>query len=372
MTKLSNTELYIDKTCTQDEKCFRVLEIGEVGLFHWGMAADTDAYYASYRADLRQGRAWLGLIALYRIWRHVACGRYDLIVLHPPYYSGWHPRSFMVALKFSLFKGRPLELWGAIISPILFQFLRYFPLANMIAVERSDSFGIPRHHFFLLDKAQAYYKRELPFDHWQVLHRSAHRRLPGATFRRNTKWQRRIAKIHPIALGLDREKADKAAEVFGTDKEYDLFFAGGTDENSTVRANVPDQLCRLRKAGVQVDAPSMRLSYDDYIKRCAKAWITLSPAGLGWDCYRHVEAAIAGSVPLVSAPSIERYKSLVIGQHCLVYHLDADDIVSLVIGALSDKKALSNMAKAAHDHAKSCLVLDKICRELLQRHVSPD
>ena len=51
---------------------------------------------------------------------------------------------------------------------VWFQLLRFVPMQGMIAVDRADGFDIPRHHHFLLDKAQAYFKRELPIDHWQA------------------------------------------------------------------------------------------------------------------------------------------------------------------------------------------------------------
>lgn len=343
-----------------------VLEIGETGLFHWAMPDRTDAYYVSYRADLRQRRPFLGLRSVMAIRRAMLSGQYRLIVVHPPFYAGWQPRSFLAALKFTLFRGDVRSLWGALTSPLFFELLRFIALKPLIAIDRSDSFGIPNHHFAWIDKADAYYKRELPVDHWQAFYGSGHRRLPGASFRRKPRWLKRLAKLKPIGLGLNRQQTEAANGAFGAEKTSDVFFAGGIDGNSHVRSRMPALIEALRAAGVTVDVPEGRLPLDAFMARCAKAWITLSPEGLGWDCYRHMEAAIAGSVPLVNAPTIDRYRPLEVDRHCLVYYPDEEArAVESVVAALADKERLHAMALAARAHALSNLTERAITEALL-------
>lgn len=345
-----------------------ILEIGETGLFHWGMRERTDALYASYRADLRKGRPYLGLRSLLKAFRHVRRGRYGLVVLHPPLYPGWHWRSFLAAVKFSVLKGRPRDLYGAVTSPLYFSLLRLLPACRMIAIERSDGFGLPAHAFFLLDRAEAFYKRELPYDHWHVFFGSAHRRLPGKRFRLEKRWSQRVAKLRPIGLGLPLNAEKQANAAHPAEKMTDVFFAASIAGNSSVRAEVPALLDKLRAAGFTVDAPDRHLAAEEFMKRCAQAWITLSPAGLGWDCYRHMEAAVAGSVPLVSAPTIDRYRPLVIGEQCLSYHPDEDRIVDIVGAALADKERLRAMALSARQHVLKHLTIHAICVALLAQH----
>ncbi len=346
----------------------RILEIGEIGLFHWAMPDRTDALYSSYRADLRTGRSYLGLRTLLKAFRDIRANRYELVVLHPPMYPGWHWRSFFAAFKFTMLKGRPRDLYGAVTSPIYFALLRMLPSCRVIAVERADSFGLPRHAFFLLDLAEAYYKRELPYDHWQVFFGSAHRRLPGKNFRLKKCWSRRLAKLRPIGLGLPRRQAEQAEAAFPAEKTSDVFFAGSIAGNSSVRAAVPALIEKLKAAGFTVDVPDRHLPVEEFMKRCAQAWITLSPSGLGWDCYRHMEAALAGSVPLVSAPTIDRYRPLTIGEQCLCYHPDEDRIVAIVGAALADKERLGAMALSARQHVMEHLTEPAICLDLLARH----
>lgn len=353
---------------SHDEKGrrLRILEIGETQLFHWAMPDETTALYASYRADLRKGRPWLTLTRLFRAGRDIRAGKYDAVVLHPPFYAGWHPRSFMAALKFTLLKGRPGDLYGALVSPILFELMRFLPeTVPIVAIDRSDSFGTPRHHFFLLDKAALFYKRELPVDHWQVFYGSGHRRLPGLSFRMKDFWKRRVAKLRPVGLGATREQALAARTVEPGEKTNDLFFAGSTEGNSTVRREIARQLDELRARGIVVDVPEGRLSLEAYLKRCSQAWLTLSPAGLGWDCYRHNEAAMVGSVPLVSVPTIHRFRPLLVGEHCLAYYPDEDRLADVVEEALADKDRLRRMAAAARAHAWENHTEYALCRAIL-------
>lgn len=346
----------------------RILEIGETGLFHWGLPDRTDALYASYRADLRSARPYLGLRNLLKAFRDIRAGRYGLVVLHPPLYPGWHWRSFLAALKFTILKGRPLDLYGACTSPIYFALLRLLPSCRSIAIDRSDSFGLPRHAFFLLDLVDTFYKRELPYDHWKVFFGSAHRRLPGRTFRLKKRWLRRVAKLRPIGLGLPIRQAGQAEVASTTEKASDVFFAGTISGNSSVRAAVPDLIDKLKAAGISVDMPEGPLPVEEFMRRCARAWITLSPEGLGWDCYRHMEAALAGSVPLVSAPTIDRYRPLIIGEQCLCYFPDEDRIVAIVAAALADKEKLKAMALSAQEHVRKHHIESAICLDLLVRH----
>lgn len=352
----------------QPEDKRRILEIGEIGLFHAAMPGNTDTCFASYRADMRHARKWLGIRRFVSMVRAARRGDYDLIVVHPPFYPGWHPRSFLAALKFTLFRGNFSDIYGALVSPLMYEALRLVSLPGMIAIDKSDSFGIPRHHHFLFDKVDYYFKRELPVDHWQTLYASAHRRLPGFSFRMKKRWQRRIAKLRPIALGIYADKVEAARAAYGSAKTSDVFFAGAVDGNSTVRGQVPRLVEQLRAAGISVDCPRERLPFDEFIKRCAQSWLTLSPEGLGWDCFRHVEAAIAGSVPLVNAPTIHRYRPLVVGEQCFVYYPDEDNFVARVKGYLADKQRLQRMAASAHEHALAHLTNQAVARALLDMY----
>lgn len=347
----------------------KVLEIGEFELFSSAAPEMTEAYFTGYRAPHRKNRPFFGARAFVRTLRAAWRGDYDLIVVAPPFYPGWSPISILAAMKFTVAKGRPGELWGALTSPLFFSLLRFFPGERLIAIDRSDSFGLPRHCFFLLDKAQAFFKRELPLDHWQTLYGSAHPRLPGVGFRLKRRWQERVSRLRPISLGLDRDRAAQARASISAAKTHDVFFAGMIDGNSSVRALVPAQLQALKEAGLKVNWHKEPVARDEFYRHCADAWLTLSPAGLGWDCFRHIEAALCGSVPLVSTPTIDRYMPLEIGKHCLAYDPYGSGFVELVKSELEDKQRLAAMAQAAREHAAAHLTEEAICKALLKEFV---
>ena len=60
----------------------------------------------------------------------------------------------------------------------------------------------------------------------------------------------------------------------------------------------------MRREGIDVDIGE-RMPIEQYMERCAKARLVWSPEGYGKECFRHYEAALCGSVPVISrAPRI--------------------------------------------------------------------
>ena len=83
----------------------------------------------------------------------------------------------------------------------------------------------------------------------------------------------------------------------------------------------------------------------------ARAWLTWSPEGLGWECFRHYEAPFAFSVPIINSPTIIRYRPLIDGIHAFYYCPDEPNaLAEKVKTALGDKKRLREMAERAHAH----------------------
>jgi hypothetical protein len=82
------------------------------------------------------------------------------------------------------------------------------------------------------------------------------------------------------------------------------------------------------------------------------AWLAWSPAGLGWDCSRHYEAALVGSVPLMNYPTIMRYCPLLDGEHCVLYRAEPGGLIEVARSALADKRRMRKMAQAAREHVR--------------------
>lgn len=339
----------------------RFLEVGDLFLFKGSFPEQTDMVYTGLRHHKQYGDACRLLTpgTLRSVLRRLRRGAYDLVVVHPPLYSAWHPRSFLTVLK-----RRPLLFPQALFSTFAFQFVRYVRHVPLVVVDFADSFGIGAHNFFLFDRCRLFFKRELPADNWLVFYRTGHRNLPTVSFRRKKRFARYAQKLRPISVGLYDHVARRAAEL-SVPKTADLFFAGQTVATSSVREKGYQQLAALQARGVRVDVPDKPLPQDEFLRRCAAAWLVWSPSGFGWECFRHYEAAAAGSVPVINLPTIERYQPLRDGQHCLLYPIEANGLSETVLTALRDKPRLAAMGAAARAHVLGHHTFAALCRHVV-------
>jgi len=339
----------------------RFLEVGDLFVFKGSFPEQTDMVYTGLRHHGQYGDACRLLTpwTLGSVLRKLRRGVYDLIVVHPPLYPAWHPRSFLTVLK-----RRPLAFPAALFSTFAFQFLRHVRHTPLVVTDFADSFGIGTHNFFLFDHCRWFFKRELPADNWLVFYRTGHRNLPTATFRHKRRFAGYVAKLRPISVGLYDHVAERAARL-AMPKTSDLFFAGQTQATSSVREKGRRQLDILRARGVRVDIPDRPLDQDEFLRRCAAAWLVWSPSGFGWECFRHYESAAAGAVPVINLPTIERYQPLIDGQHCLLYALEDNGLVETVLDGLRDKERLARMAVAARAHVLRHHTFAALCRHIV-------
>ena len=101
-----------------------------------------------------------------------------------------------------------------------------------------------------------------------------------------------------------------------------------------------------RRGGIVI--ADKRLPHDEFLRMMARAWLTWSPEGFGWDCIRHYEAAAAFSVPVINQPTIVRYQPLLDRVHALYYDADVPGALTTVIeSALADLDRLRRIATAA-------------------------
>ena len=100
----------------------------------------------------------------------------------------------------------------------------------------SDSFLIGVHNFSLIDMADVCFKRELPVDRWHSFVGPGHPHLSdpracGAC----GDWQERIEKLRPLSLPVPKIELPELAAGGFPEKTTDIFFAGETEANSSVR-----------------------------------------------------------------------------------------------------------------------------------------
>jgi glycosyltransferase involved in cell wall biosynthesis len=346
----------------RDRSAVKILEIARTGYLKGLFTGDVvrfDLYPYGNESSAGMG----GLSSLYRT---IAKGGFDLIVCEPNFRAPWHP----LALFRILFSRRALSGKASISRPFGLQMLRQRQLPPIAVVDLEDSPSINRCDRYLLDRCQLYFKRELPVDGWRVFANTMTPRLPTLRFRSNAANLARVAKLRPVSLGIP-PGIEAMLPDRPRDKTVDVFFAGDP-RGLPARENGLAELAELRAQGVVVDVPDRRLDRQEFYQRCAGARLVWSPEGYGWDCFRHYEAAACGSVPLINYPSIQRYRPLQDGTHCLYYAPEPGGLSQAILGALQDKAKLAAMAENARDHATRFHRREIIGRHIVDSCLSPD
>jgi hypothetical protein len=278
----------------------------------------------------------------------------DLVVCHPQNFSPWTPRWWLRKLGNldSWRTGLPL---ASMFAPQLLRLVNRKPLA---VLDFGDDRYITRPDLFLLDKATVYFKRELPVDQWQVFTHTAANRTPSSRFRGRKGNIAKLAKLAPLPLGIPIGRPEKFPET-PLAKTSDIFFAGQSGGASTVRSEGIGELRRLAAEGFVIDIPEARIDRDAFIARAAASHLVWSPEGYGWDCFRHYEAPMCWSVPLINQPTIIRHKPLEADVHAIYYDPEPGGLSRAARRALADPQQLQTMAMAARDHVLSHHVLEK-------------
>jgi hypothetical protein len=232
--------------------------------------------------------------------------------------------------------------------------LRQRAQAQLVVIDLVDEMTIDRLDLWLLKRCDLYFKRELSQNAWTTLQRVQPPHAEYNSLPANPRFRRLADKFRPISIGItgahlvelrDREPQRPDA----VKKQYDLFFAGAV-EHSTVRQAGLQWLERLQQEGYSVYLSTERIDQQQFDELLSASWLCWSPEGSGWDCYRHYEACLAGSVPVINFPTIQRFAPLIHGVHCFYYAVEGDDLFQIIRAALTTKYRLKEMAAAAREH----------------------
>jgi hypothetical protein len=338
----------------------KILEIGEFSLFKRNLPHQTTLVFTGYNPRHVRGidHRPFGPALLPGLLRSLRRGDWDVVFCYPPARPLWDRK-----------QGAPRAAAGLLRRLARFRTLGAYvlkarPASPLVVLDYNDEAIIPAPALFLLDACVAYFKRELPVDFAKAFRDAAPRYRTPASVPSDPFFQRNVGKLYPVSAAVPEDTARLALETRAA-KTTDIFFAGSSS-NSTVRARGFEQLAALAAEGYAVDICPGGLSQAEYLARCARAWLTWSPEGYGWECLRHYEASLCLSVPILSQPSIYRHHPLQDHVHALYYRPEGDNLRDVVVKALADKPALESMAHAARAHALRFHTQRRACEYILE------
>ncbi|MEA5440935.1 glycosyltransferase [Cyanobium gracile] len=236
----------------------------------------------------------------------------------------------------------PGRVWQLAVR-LLLRFCR----VPIIVLDFEDEDIVHPAHRPLLAASHRLFKRELPLDRWRLARPFPIASVQEDRLRRDAQALDLVRKLRPLPLGLPLGLPPPPPSV---PRSHDLYFAGtGVDVPGHRQAGFAE-LAGLASEGLRLDLPSGRLSRLDHLGHCSAAWLTWSPPGYGWQCFRHAEAALCGSVPLLSYPTVETHAGFVDGRQALFYDPRPGGLTLAVRRALADTARLRILGEAAREH----------------------
>ena len=209
-----------------------------------------------------------------------------------------------------------------------------------------DNTSIARKNWALLKRAACYFKTQSPRNPYKAFLFQDKRNDCLFNIVRQPVYTTLASKLRPYSVGITIP--ENWAQLHAVEKKTDVFFAGAA-HYSWARLEGRRLLEEMQEEGFKIDLHltgegNERLPQEEFLRRCAQAWLVWSPEGAGWDCARHYWAPLMGSVPLLNHPDTRRHQPLMEEIHAFYYGVEGDDIKRVVRRALQDKARLRQMA----------------------------
>jgi len=156
--------------------------------------------------------------------------------------------------------------------------------------------------------------------------------------------------------------ADNYPDPGEQSKDIDILFLGAV--NSPERDEGLRVLASMEGA-YRIVAPEGRVPFDEYCRLTARAWLTLSPQGYGYNGFRHYEAMLLWSVPVINRPEEPIVHDFVDGQNCLLY--EPGRLRERLEAALADRRHLAQMSRGLRRFALAHHSFDAVGWYVLQQ-----
>jgi hypothetical protein len=318
------------------------------------LVARSDAYFcaANPRQPVPPGMKPFTLGEAVRLRRALREGRYDLVISCSNPDPVWRESRTWVSNGFKFLRklAREPGSLGFYLLPWMLEGTEV-PLA---IYDWEDNTIIARKNWGLLRRATCYFKTQSPRNPYKAFLFQDKRNDCLFNIVRQPIYSEWIEKLRPFCVGVTLPPGWR--EPQNVEKKSDVFFAGAA-HYSWARREGLRQLEELRVEGYRIDlhvtGPTVAsIPGDEFLRRCAEAWLVWSPEGAGWDCMRHYWAPLTGSVPLLNHPDTRRHEPLIDGAHALYYGVEGDDLKRVVRLALKDKPRLQAIAAEAREFVK--------------------
>ena len=287
-------------------------------------------------------------------------GVYDLVFAGTNFFPYFNPRKGLLR-NFSNLVWK-ISRYPNLLAARFFPYAKYH--ANLVGIDMEDRSVIDNRWFHVLQHSVCFFKRELPQNPCNAFLYTTAKTEDSGNVLHLQFFRDQLEKLRPISLGVDDANC-KSLSNYAVVKKTDVFFSGDLT-NRVNRQLGLKQLERLKAEGYEVDVARERLPREEFLRRCAQAHVVWSPEGYGWDCLRHYEIALVGSVPLMQSPTIHRYAPLMDDVHALYYCVENDHLAVRVRQALQNRDRLIAMGMAARQHVLTWHTLDALRRYVIE------
>lgn len=201
-------------------------------------------------------------------------------------------------------------------------------------VNRSDVGALPAGSAWFYRHCHACFIRELPLQAAEALrHLGAPSSAGGVD----------PGKLRPISLGISSAWLEKIPGGTRQPRLWDVFFSGDLAAKPDRARLVEELQLACRRHGWKLLLRDS-LRPEEYWRALAQSRLCLSPPGRGWDCWRHYESMLAGSVPLMTHPTIRTYHAPQDGKQAFYFSPEPGGLEQSLLRAMQAPQNLPAMS----------------------------